>query len=240
MTDEPNHPSPITHRPSPIPVIALDGPSGSGKGAVGQIIARRLGWHYLDSGALYRVVALAANRGGLDVDRQMPEIVRQAQILNIRFVPRIDASADMLLDGVAVGDAVRSEEVGRDASRLAVIPEVRHALLDKQRALRQPPGLVADGRDMGSTVFPDAFLKVFVTASPDVRAERRYKQLKNKGFDVNLPRLLKDIRERDERDAARLVSPLKPAEGAHIVDTSQLDIQEVVKRVLQLFQDQRQ
>ena len=230
----------MTNHQLPVPVIALDGPSGSGKGTVGQIIARRLGWHYLDSGALYRAVALAANRGGLDVDRHLPKIIALAQALNIRFVPQVDTPTELVLDGVAVGDAVRTEEVGRDASRLAVVPEVRRALLDKQRALRQLPGLVADGRDMGSTVFPDAILKVFITASPEVRAERRYKQLKDKGFDVNLPRLLKDIRERDKRDAERLVSPLKPAEGAHIVDTSLLDTQGVIKCVLRLFHDQRQ
>ena len=224
---------------SAIPVIALDGPSGSGKGTVGQIVAHQLGWHYLDSGALYRAVALAAQRRGISIDNRMPEIVALAQALDVQFIPRVDAPADVVLDGLAAGDAVRGEEIGREASRLAVVPELRGALLDKQRALRRPPGLVADGRDMGSTVFPDARLKVFITASPEVRAQRRYKQLKNKGFDVNLPRLLRDIRERDERDAERSVSPLRPAEGACIVDTSQLDIQEVVERVLRLFHERR-
>lgn len=220
-------------------MLALDGPSGSGKGTVGQLLARRLNWHFLDSGALYRVLGLAATRAGLDSSKRVSDIADIAQMLDIRFLPQIGAPPEVLLDGSAVGATVRTEEAGRRASELAALPEVRQALLRKQHAFRQPPGLVADGRDMGSTVFPDAFLKIFLTATPEQRAERRYKQLKDKGFDVNLPRLLRDIRERDARDTARAVSPLEPAAGACIVDTSRLSIEEVVDHVLQLLRERR-
>lgn len=237
MLDESNHPSPITNHHSPVPVIALDGPSGSGKGTVGQLLARRLGWHFLDSGALYRVLGLAATRAGLDPARDMVKIAEIAHGLDIRFLPQTDAPPEILLNGSPVGAAVRTEEAGRRASELAAVPEIRRALLRIQHAFRQPPGLVADGRDMGSTVFPDAFLKIFLTAAAEQRAERRYKQLKDKGFDVTLPRLLRDIRERDARDAARAVSPLKPAAGACMVDTSPLSIEEVVEHIFQLLQE---
>ena len=239
MSDEPNHPSPITGNRSPVPVIALDGPSGSGKGTVGQLLARRLEWHFLDSGALYRVLGLAATRAGLDPSRGIAKIADIAQTLDIRFVPQSGAPPEILLNGSVVGAAVRTEEAGRRASELAALPEVRRALLQKQHAFRRLPGLVADGRDMGSTVFPDAVLKIFLTATPEQRAERRYKQLKDKGFDVNLPRLLRDIRERDARDAARAVSPLEPAADACIVDTSLRSIEEVVDHVLQLLRERR-
>ncbi len=222
-----------------IPVLTIDGPSGSGKGTVGQILAQRLGWHFLDSGALYRALGVAAVQAGVSLDDK-PTLARLASSMNIRFVPRTDGSpAAVLLHGEEIGDQLRTEESGKLASIVAAIPEVRRALLQKQHSFRQPPGLVADGRDMGSTVFPDAILKVYLTASPEVRAERRYKQLIEKGFDVNLPRLLDEIRERDARDAGRAVSPLKPAEDACILDTSQLDISGVVERVHGLLQ-QRQ
>src|SRR3990172_90203 len=197
-----------------IPVLAIDGPSGSGKGTVGQLLAQRLGWPFLDSGALYRALGVAAHPAGGGV-------------------------VDVGLNGEEVGDRLRTEESGRRASILAAIPEVRLTLLQKQHSFRRPPGLVADGRDMGSAVFPDAILKVYLTATPEIRAERRYKQLKDKGFDVNLRRLLDEIRERDARDTRREASPLKPASDACILDTSQLDISGVVERVYSLLQERQ-
>jgi len=219
-----------------IPVVALDGPSGSGKGTVGQLLARRLGWHFLDSGALYRSLGVAAEQAGVDLNDKTA-LARLALEMSLRFTPREAAdTVDVQLNGQEIGDRLRTEASGRRASILAAIPEVRRALLQKQHSFRQPPGLVADGRDMGSTVFPDAILKVYLTATPDVRAERRYKQLKDKGFDVNLRGLFDEIRERDARDAVREVSPLKPAKDACILDTSQLDISGVVERVYGLLQ----
>ena len=217
-----------------VPVIAIDGPSGSGKGTVSELLAARLGWNYLDSGALYRAVGVAAQRAGTDFS-DAAALALLARKLDIRFVPRSNAPVAVLLDGTDVGDILRTEAAGESASRVAAVPAVRQALLHKQHALRRPPGLVADGRDMGTTVFPDALLKVFLTASPEVRAERRYKQLKQKGSDVNLPRLLQDIRERDARDAARAVSPLRPAADAHLLDASDLRISEVVDRIESLL-----
>ena len=222
---------------SSVPVLTIDGPSGSGKGAVGHILAQRLGWHFLDSGALYRALGVAAEQAGLSFEDR-PALARLATSMDIRFIPRTDgAPAVVLLHGAEIGDQLRTEGSGRLASIVAAIPEVRQALLQKQHSFRQPPGLVADGRDMGSTVFPDAILKVFLTASPEVRAARRHKQLMEKGFDVNLPRLLDEIRERDARDAGRAVSPLKPAEDACILDTSQLDISGVVEHVHGLLRE---
>lgn len=214
----------------PVPVVALDGPSGSGKGTVGQLLAARLGWHFLDSGALYRALAVAARAAHIDFNdaAALAALVGKTQIT---FALRPGAPAQVFLDGRDVGDSLRTEAAGEGASRVAAVPLVRQALLQKQHALRLPPGLVADGRDMGTTVFPDAALKVFLTATPQVRAERRYKQLKEKGFDVNLPRLLEEIRERDARDARRAASPLKPAADAYILDTSHLGITEVVDRI---------
>jgi cytidylate kinase len=216
------------------PVIAIDGPSGSGKGTIGQILAQRFGWHYLDSGALYRAVGyLAVHQQAAAND--IPGLVRLAQGMDISFEIFPDRSARVLLNGADPGDGLRTEEAGAMASKVAAIPEVRSALLNKQRAFRQPPGLVADGRDMGTVVFADALLKVFLTASPDIRAQRRYNQLKDKGFDANLSRLLGEIRDRDTRDAARAVSPLKPANDAVILDSSALSIPEVVEQIARLF-----
>ncbi len=217
---------------SGIPVLTLDGPAGSGKGAVGQIVAARLGWHYLDSGALYRVLAVAMQQVGCratDSARLAPLV----QALDIQFGTRTDGEAARVrLAGADVTNAVRSETSGRLASEIAVQPAVRAALLLKQQAFRRPPGLVADGRDMGATVFADAVLKMFLTARAEIRAERRYKQLKQKGFDDNLEKLLGEIRERDRRDAERAVSPLIPAADAKILDTSDLTITEVVDLIL--------
>jgi cytidylate kinase len=222
-----------------IPVLTIDGPSGSGKGTVGQVIAQRLGWHFLDSGALYRALGVAALRAGTDFTDKTA-LARLAGKMDIRFVPRPHGDVvDVLLDGQEIGDRLRTEESGKRASILAAIPEVRHALLEKQHSFRSPPGLVADGRDMGSTVFTDALLKIYLIASPEVRAERRYKQLKDKGFDVNLRQLLDEIRERDARDAGREASPLKPASDACILDTSQLDISGVVERIDDLLQERQ-
>jgi cytidylate kinase len=221
------------------PVLAIDGPSGSGKGTIGQLVAQRLGWHFLDSGAMYRIVGHAAAEAGVDLADE-PAVVRVAREMKVDFIPRAAGEpVRVVLNGRDVGDALRTEEGGRRASVVAAYPRVREVLLEKQRSFRRSPGLVADGRDMGTTVFPDALLKVFLTASTEARAERRYKQLKEKGFDANLARLLDEIRERDERDAARAASPLKPAPDACILDSSPLSISEVVERILALLQTRR-
>ena len=225
-------------RARPAPVITLDGPSGAGKGSVGQRLAIQLGWHVLDSGALYRVAALAARQAGCDFG-DIAGLVGLASGLNVRFDPQVGSDARVLLDDRDIGDVIRTEEIGRLASEVAVLSAVRQALLEKQQTLRQPPGLVADGRDMGTVVFPDAELKIFLTASPVERAERRYNQLKDKGLDVNLARLAEEIRVRDARDEEREVSPLKPADDAYIIDSSHLSIAQVVERVLGLLQKQQ-
>lgn len=217
-----------------VPVIAIDGPSGSGKGTIGQLMAQRLGWHYLDSGALYRAVGYVAARQGI-ADADVDRLARAAADMDITFEVVSAHPARVLLNGADAGDGLRTEEAGAMASKVAAMPAVRAALLNKQRAFRQPPGLVADGRDMGTVVFPDARLKIFLTASAEIRAERRYKQLKEKGFDANLSRLLGEIRDRDTRDAARAVSPLKPADDAVILDSSALSIPEVVEQIARLF-----
>lgn len=214
-----------------IPVVTLDGPGGSGKGTISQLLAARLGWHYLDSGALYRVLGLAAQDAGIHLT-DASSLARLAGEIRLDFEPQADGSARVILNGRDVSLSLRTEECGRWASEVAVWPEVRAALLQKQRDFRQNPGLVADGRDMGTTVFPAARLKIFLTASPEVRAERRYKQLKEKGLDANLPLLLGEIRARDARDAGRAASPLRPADDAEILDTSTMGINEVVEFIL--------
>ena len=221
-----------------VPVLTLDGPSGSGKGTVGQALAARLGWHFLDSGALYRAVALLAQRQGCDAADEAG-LVRIAQDLDIDFEISGDAPVRVVLRGEDVSTAIRAEEISALASHVAVVPGVRRALVGKQRALRRPPGLVADGRDMGTVVFPDATLKVYLTASAETRAERRYKQLKHKGLDVNLARLAEEIRVRDARDAQRDASPLKPADDAQSVDTTCLTVAQVVQRILGLLRDRQ-
>ena len=214
-----------------IPVVTIDGPGGSGKGTISQLLAARLGWHYLDSGALYRVLGLAAQDAGISVT-DAPSLARLAGEIQLDFEPQPDGSAQVILNGQDVSLWLRTEECGRWASEVAVWPEVRAALLQKQHDFRQNPGLVADGRDMGTTVFPTARLKIFLTASPEVRADRRYKQLKEKGLDASLPLLLGEIRARDARDAGRAVSPLRPADDAEILDTSTMGINEVVEFIL--------
>ena len=209
-----------------VPVIAIDGPSASGKGTVAQRVAEALGFHYLDSGALYRMLSLAARRQGIALDRE-DQLADLAGRMEIRF-----EGADSWLDDVRVTDELRSEESAVDASVVALLPAVRAVLLEKQRAFRRKPGLVADGRDMASIVFPDAALKIFLTASAEVRAERRYKQLIEKGMNANISNLLKSIRERDERDSQRSVAPMQQVSGAVLLDTSSLTVAQAVQEVL--------
>lgn len=219
-----------------IPVIAIDGPSGSGKGTVCRLVARALGWHLLDSGALYRLVALAGDRTGLDASDRTGHAAL-AESLDIRFEVDEAGAERVLLGGEDITRELRSEKAGNAASRVAAWPEVRTALFQRQRRFMQPPGLVADGRDMGSVVFQDAGLKIFLTASAEERARRRYKQLKEKGLGVNLAALSAEIAERDRRDATRQVAPLVACQDAVVIDSTSLDIDAVVERVLELARD---
>lgn len=213
-----------------VPVIAIDGPSGSGKGTVSRLLARRLGWHLLDSGALYRLVALAGIARGLDPQDEAGHAAVAAG-LDARF--EVDATGEerVLLDGRDVTGELRSESTGSAASRVAAMPAVRAALIGRQRGFAQPPGLVADGRDMGSIVFPDAPLKIFLTASPEERARRRHKQLKEKGLTVNLADLSREIRERDHRDANRSVAPLRASADAVVIDSTNVGVESVVAQI---------
>lgn len=210
-----------------VPVIAIDGPSASGKGTIAERVAEALDFHYLDSGALYRLVALAGLRSGVALDDETG-LAALARNLDVGF----EYGKIMLSDQI-VTDDIRSEICGTGASRVAALPGVRQALLARQQAFRQAPGLVAEGRDMGTVVFPDAKLKVFLTASAEVRAERRYKQLKEKGIDANIQTLLRELRERDQRDSARSVAPLQKAADARELDSTGLGIGEVVRQVLE-------
>jgi cytidylate kinase len=206
------------------PVIAIDGPSASGKGTIASRVAKRLGFHYLESGALYRLVALIALREGVTDE---PQLAALAEHMDVVF-----DDGEVWLGDEAVTEKVRSEPVGNRASEVARLPGVRQALLRRQRAFRRPPGLVADGRDMATVVFPDAELKVFLTAEAEIRAQRRYKQLIEKGIDANLRALSRDLRERDERDAKRAVAPLVPALDSQVLDSSALSVDEVVERIV--------
>jgi cytidylate kinase len=225
----------MTEVKNSVPVVAIDGPGGSGKGTVAMRLAEDLGWHFLDSGALYRLVAVAAMDRGIAADAQS-ELGRLAEGLDVNFGVSDDGMV-VLLDGNYITGRLRTEAVSVFSSRVAALPAVRAALVKRQRAFRRPPGLVADGRDMGTVIFPDARLKIFLTASAEARAARRYKQLKEKGENVNLSRLLREINKRDERDSSRAVSPLKPAADAHIIDSTEMSIDEVLRMIHCLFQE---
>ncbi|NVE00485.1 (d)CMP kinase [Massilia sp. BJB1822] len=211
---------------SQIPVITIDGPTASGKGTVAQRVADKLGYHLLDSGALYRLTALQALRRGTDLGDEHA-LAKLAEHLHISFT-----GEDIFLSHENVSDAIRAEEVGNTASKIAALPAVRQALFGLQLGFRKAPGLVADGRDMGTVIFPHATLKVFLTASVEARAERRYKQLIAKGIPANMEGLLMDLKARDDRDTHRAIAPLVPAEGAHVLDTSNMTADEAVVQVL--------
>ena len=217
---------------SDVPVIAVDGPSGAGKGTIAHLLAEELGWHLLDSGALYRVTGQACLIEGVSWDDH-PAVTEVARHLDVTFTAAPSGEILVAYRGEDVSAAIRTEEGGRGASTVAAIPSVREALLARQKEFRQPPGLVADGRDMGTVVFTDAPLKFFLTASAEERAARRHKQLIAKGESVSLPRLLEDIRERDERDSTREVAPLVPAEDAIVIDSTAAPIDEVFAQVMQ-------
>lgn len=218
------------------PVITIDGPSGAGKGTASALIAKKLGWHFLDSGAIYRVLAVAS------IHHQIPSedevgLLPLATGLDVNF-ETTEKGVRVILEGEDVSDTIRTEEVGATASKIASLPSIREALLRRQRAFKQSPGLVADGRDMGTVVFPEAEVKIFLTASAEERANRRYKQLKDKGHDVSMRRLLADIKARDERDANRIVAPLVPAKDALVIDSTLLDISQVLEKI-ELFVEEK-
>jgi len=219
-----------------VPVVTIDGPSGSGKGTISLTIAQKLGWHFLDSGALYRLLALSLLNNNLSFDDESV-MADMARGLDIHFSAETGGEVEIYLENKQVTNEIRTEKCGNAASKVAAVPAVREALLERQRGFRQPPGLVADGRDMGTVVFPDAPLKIFLTASAEERAKRRYNQLKQKGIDANLAALQDEIAERDKRDAGRAVSPLKAAEDAVIIDSTHMSIDEVVTQIMALCQD---
>ncbi|MDO6682985.1 MULTISPECIES: (d)CMP kinase [unclassified Oceanobacter] len=231
MTD-----SRATSIPAAVPttsaVIAIDGPSGAGKGTVCALLAEQLGWHLLDSGALYRITGLAASRKQIALDDEVA-VAAVAAVLDVRFEPR-STGVQVILENENVTDTIRTEDVGSLASQVAALPAVRDALLQRQRDFCQAPGLIADGRDMGTVVFPLAEVKVFLTASAEERGRRRYEQLLDKGFDASLPALIEDIRARDERDSNRAVAPLKPADDAITIDSTELTIDQVCGHVADL------
>ena len=218
------------------PVITIDGPSGAGKGSITQLVAKKLGYHLLDSGALYRLTALAATKSGVALDNE-EKVSELALSLDVKFVPgEYGEPVNVLLNSEDVTAQIRTETCGNNASKVAPLPKVRAALLQRQRDFQQFPGLVADGRDMGTVVFPEALVKVYMTASAEERAERRYRQLKEKGEDVKIATLLSEIQERDARDTGRATAPLKPADDAVELDTTGLGIEEVLAQVLQLVE----
>ena len=214
-----------------IPVITIDGPGGAGKGTLCKAMAEALGWHLLDSGAIYRVLALAALHHHVDVESE-EALVPLAAHLDVRFIST-DGNLEVVLEGEDVSSEIRTQEVANAASKVAAFPRVREALLRRQRAFRELPGLIADGRDMGTVVFPDAPVKIFLDSSADERAHRRMRQLQEKGFDVNFERLLSEIKERDDRDRNRAVAPLVPAADALVLDSTELNIEQVIEKALQ-------
>jgi cytidylate kinase len=217
---------------TPVPVITIDGPSGAGKGTLCSLLARQLGWSLLDSGALYRLLAFCAGNHAVDLANEQSLSLLAAH-LDVQFIAGSNGKAQrIILEGDEVTQAIRNERVGAEASQVAALPAVRAALLQRQRAFREAPGLVADGRDMGTVVFPDAPLKVFLTASAEERARRRYLQLKDAGADVTLGSLIDEIRLRDARDTQRVVAPLKPALDAIVLDSTALSIEQVLERIL--------
>jgi cytidylate kinase len=218
---------------SNIPIITIDGPSGAGKGTVSLRLAKQLGWHTLDSGAMYRVLALAAHRHGISLENERA-LASLGTDLKVHFEPLADLSGtQVILEGQDVSREIRSETCGAAASQIAALPAVRQALLARQRAFSQVPGLVADGRDMGTVVFPDASHKVFLTASCEERAHRRYKQLKEKGIDAKLADIVMEIRQRDQRDSTRTIAPLTAAADAQVIDTTGISIEKVVACILE-------
>ncbi len=217
----------------PIPVVTVDGPSGAGKGTLSSLLADKLGWHFLDSGAIYRVLVVATLHHDLPVEDEA-SIVPLATGLDVSFETNGDTTR-IILEGEDVTDDIRTEQVGAVASKVAALPRVREALLRRQRAFQQEPGLVADGRDMGTVVFPSASVKLFLTASAEARAQRRFEQLKAKGMDVNIARLLIDIKARDDRDMHRSVAPLVPAEDAVVIDSTDLDIEQVFEKAMEVI-----
>lgn len=219
--------------PTTVPVLTIDGPSGSGKGTVARQVAERLGWHLLDSGALYRLVAYAARLRSIPWTDE-PANAAIAERLDVRFGADPRGNEQIWLEGREVSANIRTEAAGDGASQVAAMPSVRTALLARQRAFAVPPGLVADGRDMGTVIFPDAALKIYLTASAEERARRRHKQLKDKGLGANLAALSQEIAERDRRDASRPIAPLRPADDAQIIDSTSMSIEAVVARVLEL------
>lgn len=218
------------------PVITIDGPSGTGKGTICHMLANHLDWHVLDSGSLYRVLAFAARVKEIDFNN-IPAMVELAHALNLRFDTNPHHKNQVILDGKDVFDELRTEQCGQDASKIAVVPEIREALLTRQRAFAKPPGLVTDGRDMGTVVFPEALLKVYLYATPEERASRRYFQLKEKGIDVSLAEVVDELAKRDARDTKRLHAPLKPAEDAVLIDTTGLTVVQVFDYVLKLVDE---
>jgi len=225
---------------SSVPVVTIDGPGGSGKGTIARLLAARLGWHLLDSGAIYRLAAMASMERGIDHLEHTGDLSKLIDVcsnLDIDFLQRADGSEQIMLDGADVTLLLRDESTGEAASKIAVVPEVRAALLSRQRQFLRPPGLVADGRDMGTVVFPNAKYKIFLTASLPERAKRRHKQLKGQGISISIDALFRDMAARDDRDANREIAPLKPAEDARVVDCSTLSIDQVLDEVLKIMQE---
>ena len=218
---------------STVPVITIDGASGTGKGTLGRYLAHWLGWHFLDSGALYRVLAVAAEKSHVSCD-DVTELASLAQSLNVSFEQRQHDEGAVFLDGDDVSDLIRTEIAGNQASKIAILPKVRDALVERQRQFRRPPGLVADGRDMGTRIFVDATLKIYLEAAAEERVKRRYKQLKQKGFNVNIAELEVEITKRDQRDKQRSTSPLSVADDAIVVDTTAKSIALLQEKLMYL------